>query len=96
MGEFEKAENSIKHILQEFEVNLTEDTLENRMVLARIEAYSKKLSEVLQEARAEFPVLKPLEIAKYLHEVEAWQVKWLTKSTFVDNKNSSEVKHSIE
>jgi len=37
--------------------------------------------EIIAEAKAEFPTLKPLEIAKYLHEVEAWEIKWLGKSS---------------
>lgn len=80
MSEFEKAENSIKHILQEFEINLTEDTLENRMVLARVEEYSKKLSEVLQTARDEWEEIQTDRYensGEYMDAMRDWYSKYI-------------------
>jgi hypothetical protein len=32
---------------------------------------------IVDEAKKEFPILKPLEIAKYLHDIEVWSKRWL-------------------
>jgi hypothetical protein len=43
----------------------------------------------VERAAAEFPTLKPLEIAKYLHEVEVWQIKWLGAVQFIVKEGST-------